>query len=352
MSSRVNQPSADFDLYGLHARIAGDWADVVSAIRLDFDWFESHAVDAPADVRVTVEHRAPDYDSLGDVRAAYVTPQHTVYRLDGRTAVDYGGVVSLVQAGGTHALVQGDDARLARRAAFDFLLARAHDHLDAHGLPRVLGLGLGGAQGSVLVLLPPGGGKTTLALRALKEDGIRFFSETSPLLDRKGRMHPFPFPLWVRGDSAEAKELPADHARRVTETNVRLLELAAFVDRVARKPQPLRHIVLAHRSLAHDSRLEPVGRAHALAPLLRQSVMGFSFGDAVRFLVRRGGARDPAKEQRGGERVGTFRAAGAATRAAVRARCAAAALQHALGWELSLGRDREGNWRALEQLLR
>jgi len=341
-----------FDVYGLRVEIAGEWAEVVEAVRLDFAWFERDPDDRPADLRVTAEHGAPDYDTLGDARAAYVTPQHVVYRLENETVVDYGGAVARIERGGVHALVQGDDARLARRAAFDFVLARAHDYLDARGLPRILGLGIGGPAGALILLLPPGGGKTTLALRALKQEGVHLFSETSPVLDRDGRLHPFPFPVWVRGDSVEARQLPEQHAGRVSETNVKLLELAAFADRVAHEPQTLRNIVLAERSLARDSRLEALGRGQALAPLLRQSVVGFSVGDALRFLVRRGGARDPAKEQRAGAGPGNMRVASSAGRAAMRARCCAAALRHASVWRLDLGRDREGNWNALEQLLR
>lgn len=353
MASRERAWGA-FDIYGLRASVVGDWPEVIAALRRDFAWFETGA-DGPADVLVTIEQRAPDYDALDDVPAAYVTAQHAVYRVGGRTVVDYlGSVISVIERNGMHALVQGEEARLARRAAFDFLVARASDHLDTRGLPRVFGLGLGGAQGAVLVLLPPGGGKTTLALRALKEEGVVFFSETSPLLDRQGRLHPFPFPLWVRGDSAEATDLPDLHVRRVKgpETDLKLLELEAFADRVASEPQPLRHIVLGRRTLGRDSRLEQLGRAHAVRPLLQQSVLGFSFTDAVRFLVRRGGARDPAKEERDGDRSHTRRVASSAARAAIRSRCCAAALAHASVWRLTLGHDRNGNWSALERLLR
>jgi hypothetical protein len=347
--------SLTFNVHGLRAAIEGDWPEVVTDLGRDFAWFHQSVTDGPADVRVTIEQRAPAYDGFGDAPAAYVTAQHAVYRLGDRTVIDYlGRVLSVIDERGTHALVQGQEPRLARRAAFDFLLARVSDHLDTRGLPRVLGLGLGGVKGAVLILLPPGGGKTTLALRALTQEGVEFFSETSPLLDRRGNMHPFPFPLWIRGDSPEATDLPERYVRHVKgpETDLKLLELEAFAEKVAARPLPLRHIVLAQRSLARDSRLEMLGRRHAVPPLLRQSVLGFPLSDALRFLVRRGGARDPAKEQRDGDRPGGPQIASSATRALTRSRCCAAALTQATVWKLTLGHDRAGNWKAIEHLFR
>ena len=52
-------------------------------------------------------------------------------------------------------------------------------------------------------MLPSGGGKSTLALRALQEPGIGLISEDSPLLDRRGRLHPFPLRIGVNETDAD-----------------------------------------------------------------------------------------------------------------------------------------------------
>jgi hypothetical protein len=346
--------NAHFDVYGLSLGVQGDWPEVVDALRKDFAWFERGGAEtAAADVEVTIERRPPDLDRFGPLPAAYVTEQHVVYRADGRTIVDYlGRAAAVLEA--RRATVQGEDAHAVRRAAYDFLLSRTTDYLDARGLPRIFGLGLTGAEGAVLVLLPPGGGKTTLALQALAQEGVGFLSEVSPLIDAHGRLHPFPFPLWVRDSSAEAASLPEQFVRRLDgqQTDPRLLELDAFADRIPDEPRPLRHIVLGRRSLGRASRLEPVSRREAVRPLFRQSVVGFSLRQGLSFLVRRGGARDPAKEQREAEAPSAFRGASAATRARTRLRCCAAGIAGAHVWRLDLGRDRAEAWAALEPLLR
>jgi hypothetical protein len=352
MSAAVVQ-NARFDVYGLPLEVRGDWPEVVDALRKDFAFFEHEDAGGTADVEVVVERRPPDLDRFGPLLADYVTEQHVVYRAGGQTIVDYlGRAVAVLEA--RSAVVQGEDAHAVRRAAYDFLLSRAADYLDACALPRIFGLGLSGRQGGVLVLLPPGGGKTTLALQALGQDGVGFLSEVSPLIDRQGRLHAFPFPLWVRDSAVEAAVLPDEYVRRLDgqQTDPRLLELEAFVDRVPRDPQQLRHVVLARRSLAHGSRLLPVSRREGVAPLFRQSVVGFSVRQGLSFLVRRGGARDPAKEQREADAPTAFRSATAVARARTRLRCCGAGLAGAQVWRLELGRDRAGSWTALEPLFR
>ena len=323
-------------MYGLRLRVDGAWEDVVAAVGNDLAWFEVEESGA-ADVHVTIAHGTPDLDAYGDVPAAFVTERNVVYQVGQRKLIDYlGRAVSVIEDG--RANVVGSDSRFARRAAFDFALACIGDHLDGSGMPRLHGLGLTGRSGGVVVMLPSGGGKTTLALRALREPGVGFLSEGSPIIDRDGSLHPLPFPLWVRDSAPEAATLPLEHVRVVDGelSDPRILELSAFADRVEREPRPLAHIVLGRRSLGRRSWLEPLPRRAAVATVLRDSVIGFGFFQGAEFLLRHG-LRDLR------HRIGPMSA---------RARACSAGLRRAQVWRLTLGREREDNWQALAPLLR
>lgn len=328
-----------FDIYGLRLAIDGSWEPVVEALRRDFAWFEVEASEGDeADVRIHVEHGAPDLEPFGDVAASFVTERNVVYHVAGDTVIDYLGLALSVIGEEDDAHVTGTDEAVARRAGFDFALAQVSKHLDGLSMPRLHGLGLVGATGAVVIVLPSGGGKTTLALRALREDGIGFLSEGSPIIDGGGRLHPLPFPLWVRDRSPEAAGLPLEHVRRVDGelSDPRILEVEAFEDKIARGPHPLAHIVLGRRSLGVHADLRPLPRRAAVPSLVRDTVVGFGFFQGAEFLLRHG-LRDLR------HRVGPM---------STRARACAAGLRHARVWELTVGRDREANWAALAQLLR
>lgn len=341
MSTLVAQGRASqalLEVYGLAIGLGGDWPEVVDQLRLDFGWFEVSCPGSEPDVEITVHRRSPSFHEFQDARARFVTPRNVVYHQDGSTVVDYfGRVLSVLDPGQRHLRVEGEDEQLVHEAAYHFLLSRVGAHLDARGLPRLHALALSGAQGAVAVLLPSGGGKSTLALRALRSEGVRLLSEDSPLMDRTGRLHPFPLRVGI--NAGEADDLPAEHLRALERMEFHpkvALDPAAFADRIESTPQPVRHLVIGRRSLGTQARLEPLPRWSAIGTLLREAVVGVGLYQGMEFVLQRG-ARDVLRQTRPG---------------ATRTACCAALLARARVWRLTLGRDRERNWEALAPLLR
>lgn len=336
MASAASAPVA-LEIHRLRVGIAGDWPEVVEALRLDFEWFVRERAAGDLHVRVDVERRPPDFDRFGDLEAAFVTPRNVVFQDGSRTIVDYfGRALSLVDRRADRVLVEGEDAHLVHEAAYLYLLSRLGSHLDRLGLPRLHALGLAGAQGAVAVLLPSGGGKSTLALRALASEGVRLLAEDAPLLDRSGRLHPFPLRIGV--NATDAHLVPAGNVRRIERMEFHpklVLELSAFADRIEPDPQPLAHLVVGQRSLGRGARLEAIPRRLAVPVLLREGVVGVGIYQGMEFVLQRG-LRDSV---------------GMAGVALTRAACCAAALRRARTWRLTVGRDQDANWAALAPLL-
>lgn len=329
--------SVYLDIYGLRFSLNGDWPEVLESVRLDFAWFEQHHP-VRAELEVLIEERSPDFDALGELVASFVTPRNVVYQDSGRTIVDYfGRAVSVFDRRDGNLVVQGVDAHLVHEAVYHFLLSSVGSHLDAHGLPRLHALGLAGAQGGVAVMLPSGGGKSMLTLRSLEADGVKLLSDDTPLLDRQGRLYPFPLRIGV--NPTDASSLPAGSRVRLIERMEfhpkLVVDLDPFSDRIQATPVPLRHLVIGRRSLGHDARLESLPRRGALGTLLRELVVGVGVLQGIEFVLQRG-LRDVLRQSRP---------------ALTRSVCCAAALGKAHVWRLTLGRDHERNWEALQPLL-
>lgn len=323
-------------VYGLRIHLEG-WTEALEAARLDFAWFESHDDGDPADLRVTVECREPDFDGFGEIAASFITPRNVVYQHGRRKIVDYfGRVVAILDPDSHHVLFQGNDLSITHEAVYQYLVSRVGEHVERIGLPRLHGLALSGQQGAVVVMLPSGGGKTTLGLRALDDAAVKLLSEDSALIDRHGYLHPFPLRIGV--NATDAAKLPPGHVRRIERMELHpkfALEIAAFANRIEHEPQPLRHIVIGRRSLGSGAALDPLPRRAALPTLFREAVVGVGIYQGMEWLLQHG-MRDVVRQ---------------VPPALTRSRCCVAGLRRAKVWRLTVGRDHERNWSMLRQLL-
>lgn len=314
------------------------WSEVVEQARLDFAWFGIRGSwRGPIDIEVIAEDAEPDFSRFDSAAASFVTPRNVVHQHGPLTVIDYfGKALSVFDRSAGRLVVQGRDEHLVHEAVYQFVLSQAGAALEARGLVRLHSLGLVGGGGAVAVMLPSGGGKSTLALCALRDDRVRLLSEDSPLLDRRGHVHPFPLRLGVNEGDAEA--LPPSRTRRLERMEFHpklVLELGAFADRIAVGPAELRHLVIGRRTLGVKAALERLPRRAAVGTLLREAVVGVGIYQGMEFVLQRG-LRDVLGQTRP---------------AVTRATCCAAALRSASVWRLTLGRDREANWRALEPLV-
>jgi hypothetical protein len=318
--------------------VRADWPEVRDALALDFAFFGETALAAPlATTTVEIRRGAPRPSRFPPVPASFVTPRNVVYQIAGRAVIDYQGrVLAEYDRGADRIEIEGEDAALVHEAAYQFLLSRIGSHLDSVGLPRLHALALAGPSATVAILLPSGGGKSTLALRALRADGVRLISEDTPLVGPGGRLYPFVLRMGV--NAADAAAVPQGATRLLERMEFHpkyAVEVSTFAGRIASEPHRLTDLVIGVRTLGSGAQLHRAPRTTALGPLLREGVIGVGVYQGMEFVLQRG-MRDTAAH------TGV---------ALLRARRLGRALAGARVWHLHLGTDREANWEAIRPLL-
>ena len=212
-----------------------------------------------------------------------------VYRDAAASYIDYAGRALMTQARGDgRCIIYCPERDLAHEIAFLTVLSRVGEHLDAVGLHRVHALGLQAQGAAALVLLPMGGGKTTLTLRLLREEGVRLLSEDSPLINRRGEVLPFPLRIGVR-PGEEPPGTPADLMRTVQRMEFgpkTLIDIEHWRERIG-EPCPPGVILLGERWLAGPSSIAPERRRRALDAMLRHCVVGLGLYQGVEFVFER-----------------------------------------------------------------
>jgi len=279
--------SACFDIYGYRVRIECDVPGVLNGLADDFAFFAAAASGGEAVIKL--EERQPAYDEWSAATACTYTPRNVAYRQDGKTVIDYSGRavgVHDAQAGSFHLISLDHD--LLYEAAYLFLLSQSGEALDRKGLHRIHALGISVRGRAALVLLPMGGGKSTLGSALLRHPEVEILSDDSPLIDGEGTLHAFPLRIGLLPGSETS--IPPEQLRAIRRMEFGpklLVNYKFFADRVSTSAQPAL-VFLGERSLGEDCTGRPAAQRAAWKPMLVNCIVGMGLFQGMEFIFSRG----------------------------------------------------------------
>ncbi len=158
----------------------------------------------------------------------------------GITYIDYFGRALVVFDRAKQACdVYATDRDLMHEIVYLYFLSTVAQYLDRRGIHRIHALGVSHQGKGVLLLLPSGGGKSAIALQLLVQPDFLLLGEDTPLIDRRGRVLPFPFCLGVR--PGHQTGLPPEQLRTVRRMEMdpqTLIDIEHFRDRVGQTVRP------------------------------------------------------------------------------------------------------------------
>jgi len=291
------------NVFGIAVEVQCEDDLVLADLRADFAHFEASgsgpggpAVSPLPGLRLGLHLQAPPYESAPWKEASVYTPRNISFREGGLTYIDYSG----------RALAVFDDAKksieiysfnrdLLYEAAYLFLLSQLGEQLDRRGFHRVHALGFSIHGKAALVLLPMGGGKSTLGTYLLQHPDVKILSDDSPLIDRHGRLWCFPLRIGLLPGS-EGNIPPADLRciQRMEFGPKLLLRHEFFADRIVESAPPA-FIFLGRRSLASECRIVPASRFQALLQLIPNCIVGLGLFQGMEFVFNRGSGALTAK---------------------------------------------------------
>jgi hypothetical protein len=281
-----------FDFYGLDVELTGTRDDTVHEVERDFAWFVappgSHA-ETPPDLRVRMHFSDPPYNSLPSIPATVVTPRNVSFRHGPTTFVDYfGRGLLILDTGRKSCDIYATDFDLIREIAYLFLLSTVGQHLDARRLHRIHAMGVNYRSHGVLLLLPSGGGKSTMTFELLRDPQFTLLSEDTPLLDPRGRIHPFPLRLGMRpGGTVDVPEHQQRRLRRMEFEPKTFVDLAYFQHRLS-GPVDVGLVLVGERNLGDASAIVPISRRRTFDALVKYLVVGLGVYQGLEFILEHG----------------------------------------------------------------
>jgi hypothetical protein len=273
------------DIHGLTLRCETSSPELAAELVRPFKFFVRERIDC--DVTVVVAEEAPPYGSVPPIEAQFSTPRNVVYRDRGHKVIDYFGRGAIFQrSGDPRYRLYSRDRNLLREAFYLLVTSLLGQHCDRNGLLRVHALALSCGGRALLLLIPQGGGKSTMSMSLLKRPGIKLISDDDPIVARDGRILPFPKALGFL-DRHRIEHIPAEYVCAVDRME---FGRKYFVDcdywrgRVEEQPLEESVIFVTRRVLNGTPAIERASKAAALAALMRDAVIGVGLYQGVEFL--------------------------------------------------------------------
>lgn len=279
--------------YGVNVLVKSETSKLIETIEHDFSYFVNKTINNGCDIKIISHSSKPPYETLPETTSNLTTPRNVCYEYNGKTYIDYFGKalnISDIKKNEFHIYTQ--DEHLSREIAYLTIISRVCELLEKRHIHRIHALGIEYKGNGVLITVPCGGGKTTLALSLLKqkERKYKLISEDSPLM--KGSMLlPFPLRIGLRPDALSeittiAKEHIKEFKRMEFGTKI-TIDIRHFSGVICKEPVKTKILFVGVRSTYKECRIKPISKIRILRHCLMNSVIGIGLYQGIEFVMQK-----------------------------------------------------------------
>jgi hypothetical protein len=281
-----NMINFHFSFQGISVTVLSDCPDIVDALRVDFG-----ALDQGDDKKTTKQMELHCFNTectelLPAVNAVMVQPRYASFDIGDERWVDYYNGEALVQWNfkKNQGSLWSRNKELMHEVAYLIVLARLGDFLDDAGLCRIHALGISVNGSGVMLLLPSGGGKTTLSLRAMELPFVKLLSDDITLAKSDGTLVGFPMRIGVCSKPSYIEDKYLSYFPRSELGPKWLIDLSAFEGKLESRSKA-KCTLIGVRNLNCPARIFPAGRLDAFKAFLSGSVIGVGIPQLIELFL-------------------------------------------------------------------
>lgn len=206
-----------FNFHGVIVSLESSWPEALEAIKNDFkiSYIEEKMSFLNCDFELRVEKEAPPLERLPKVVASMQSANSISYD-EGELRYNdyYGELLSVLDTDKNKAIIYSLDLKKVHETAYQMIISRVGKCLDLEGLHKLHGFSVSFKDVALVCMMPSKGGKSTLMMEFLKDPRFKIISADVPLVDRMGRVTPFPikldpqnFPGQIEGSNESFKKI-------------------------------------------------------------------------------------------------------------------------------------------------
>ncbi len=201
-----------------------------------------------------------------------------VYRLGRRKYIDYyGEALTIVDNDSKTISISSASVERLFELAFLTIHSRAGDFLDEAGFSRIHAMAVSYKNVNAIVMLPSKGGKSTLLTYLLENPDIKIIADDMPLVDRRGRILPFPTKISMteKPESGELSKLNWNEFMRAHYPPKWTASLSSIPERLEVAPEKNPVLLLNGIRLSHgESLIVPATKWQMIPGVLHHMVIG------------------------------------------------------------------------------
>lgn len=281
--------TSQFDFYGVGVHVESSEQEFQRSVEHDFSYF-GRPTENPY-LRIAYTKSRPDYDGLPEMVCSLATPRNICFRSDHCVYIDYfGQALNIHDLRANTSRIFTEDLELAHEIAYLTILSRMSEALEKKRLHRIHGLGIEAGGKGAIVLLPSGGGKSTLALMLLRKNNqFRLISEDSPLLRADGYLLPFPLRIGVNPHNVPAGIDPVflRPDKRIEFSSKMNIDIRCFGDQILLHAVPAKSLLLGVRTTGRRAQITPTSKGAILRHVLANSIIGIGLYQGLEFLMQK-----------------------------------------------------------------
>lgn len=330
-------PMKRISLHGLIVELTAPTAEREAMLVRPFGLFLSE--EGEAEVRIKVIESRPPYYTFPALRASYSTPRNVVYDSRECRIVDYFGKGATVEdkAGGG-LTIYGEDPNFLQEAFYLLVLSLFGQHCDQQGMLRIHAMAVSYRDMAIVMPITMGGGKSTMALAMLQEEGFRLISDDEPVLSREGAILPFALRMGTL-DKSKIEDIPEEFVYSVDRMEFGhkyFVDARYWASKLEDRALTKIVYVAASRVLNGPASIEAIPKYRVFKSLVRDAIVGVGLFQGLEFLL-------------GHSPWATLSKAGTVARRSV---AATRMLRRARTYRFTLSRDVDENRRTLSGFVR
>lgn len=278
------------EFYGVNLQIESDDTRLLDLVIHDFNYFITAG--KKCEFLIRYHKKTPEYSHLPIMSASLATPRNICFRDKDITYIDYfGKALNVYKKKEKQCDIYTDKIKLGHEIVFLTILSRVSNLLDNKGFHRIHALGLEYHGKGILVLLPSGGGKTTLAMQILNStaNDIKLISEDSPMIDSNGNLYPFPIRIGLLPEQIPEgiDDKFINYYERMEFGPKITINLSYFKNRISNNPVSPWIILLGERSTGEIAQIKSAPKSSIIKYILMSSIIGVGLYQGLEFILQK-----------------------------------------------------------------